>query len=494
MSEYENFLSCERSILKAPAGHGKTTAIADCLLQCPKNSLHLVLTHTHAGIASLRTKFRKKNVPSNSYQLETITGFAQRYVLSFLGESALPAEDDKEYFDKAVEKCTKLLKTQVVQYVITATYNGVFVDEYQDCTVDQHNMIMALCEHLPVHLFGDALQGIFNFGSKKLVDFEKDLFDFSTHDFLTTPWRWESTNKQLGAEILRMRTLLENNQPITLTNKPSDGVYVYNYLPNEDEYKPIFRVLNKHDDGSLLIICPSFRITNQYNKVVPKGNLNDRLLFKKRIDSNNRFAFVDAIDDEAYYSCAKKIDEYIKKNINKKCTHPIHDLYKILVSLHLGKTGLNDWFNKDTDCFKKKVKENKELYQSLLQLYQTFEHNCTLNQLKDIFVFISKLPAVKCCHKSFFNSIMRCLDLATNNGVSVYEAMKMYKARVRHQGRKIEGRCIGTTLLTKGLEFDTVIITNADKFEDKKNFYVAISRACKKLVFLTHSTTITFKQ
>ena len=90
------------------AGHGKTTAIADCLLQCPIDSCQLVLTHTHAGIASLRSKFRQKNVPSSRYQIETITGFAQRYVLSLIGSSALPEEEDKSYFNVAIEKCCSL--------------------------------------------------------------------------------------------------------------------------------------------------------------------------------------------------------------------------------------------------------------------------------------------------------------------------------------------------------------------------------------------------
>ena len=60
-------------------------------------------------------------------------------------------------------------------------------------------------------------------------------------------------------------------------------------------------------------------------------------------------------------------------------------------------------------------------------------------------------------------------------------------------GRKIEGRCIGTTLLTKGLEFDTVILYEAHKFVDEKNFYVAISRARKKLVLITSAPKIQFK-
>ena len=35
MTELNDFIHSHRGVLIAPAGHGKTTAIADCLLQCP---------------------------------------------------------------------------------------------------------------------------------------------------------------------------------------------------------------------------------------------------------------------------------------------------------------------------------------------------------------------------------------------------------------------------------------------------------------------------
>lgn len=71
--------------------------------------------------------------------------------------------------------------------------------------------------------------------------------------------------------------------------------------------------------------------------------------------------------------------------------------------------------------------------------------------------------------------------------------MVEHKNNIRHAGRKIKGRCIGTTLLTKGLEFDNVIIVDAHLFTDKKNFYVAISRACKSLIILTEDINLTLK-
>ena len=46
---------------------------------------------------------------------------------------------------------------------------------------------------------------------------------------------------------------------------------------------------------------------------------------------------------------------------------------------------------------------------------------------------------------------------------------------------------MGTTLLTKGLEFDTVAVLDAHKFKNPENFYVAITRASKKLVIFKNN-------
>lgn len=88
--------------------------------------------------------------------------------------------------------------------------------------------------------------------------------------------------------------------------------------------------------------------------------------------------------------------------------------------------------------------------------------------------------------------ILSCLKNYPEPNKSVFETMKELRNNVRRSGRKIQGRCIGTTLLTKGLEFDTVIVLDAHRFEDSKNFYVAISRACKNLVIVTKKPVLHF--
>lgn len=64
---------------------------------------------------------------------------------------------------------------------------------------------------------------------------------------------------------------------------------------------------------------------------------------------------------------------------------------------------------------------------------------------------------------------------------------------LRRQGRKVKGKAIGTTLLTKGLEFDSVVVFQADMIADRRNFYVAISRASRDVYLITNSEKIALK-
>ncbi|MCD8293630.1 MAG: UvrD-helicase domain-containing protein [Clostridia bacterium] len=494
MTDWSDFINCPRGLLIAPAGHGKTTAIADCLLQCPENSCQLVLTHTNAGLASLRTKFCDKNVPGNRYQLETITGFAQRYVLNYLGPKALPEEDDPNYFDIAIDKCRQVVESSAVQKIIQTCYDGVFVDEYQDCTVDQHAMIMELARNLPLHLLGDPMQAIFSFESTPLVDFAKDLPLFKIFRSLPYPWRWDSGNPALGQEILRIRTDLEKERPVRLMDNYMARLRVLDRFPDdESKYRYIGNYLLNHDCNSLLILCPSYKETDWHGHTRLRGDLNDRIRLKQRIDYNNTLTVVDAIDSAEYYNCAKGIDRFVNACREGKMMKRVTSLYDVLENLHLGKTELNKWINREDNSFKHRQGENAPLSSELISLFEAFETDKSLASLKKVIDRIVSLPGIKVYHQTVCDTISKAFDTAITDRISMFEAMKQVKDRIRHQGRKIEGRCIGTTLLTKGLEFDTVIILDAHRFEDAKNFYVAISRACKELIIITDKTTLEFK-
>src|SRR5690554_4918418 len=212
---HQEFISSPKSLLVAPAGYGKTYSIAECLRHTPDDQKQLILTHTHAGIASIKEKVREMEVESSKYHIETITGFAQKHVLAFCDPDEIPSQEEAGYFDTIIQKAVGLFSLDSIKRVVKCSYDGLFVDEYQDCSIIQHRIIMLLAEVLPTRVLGDDMQGIFGF-KDTLVDFESDLEDFQYRKTLSTPWRWrkEGNNEVLGESLKEIRTILESDNKV----------------------------------------------------------------------------------------------------------------------------------------------------------------------------------------------------------------------------------------------------------------------------------------
>ena len=160
-----DFLNNPKGLMIAAAGHGKTYCITECVKLSNDKYCQLVLTHTHAGISSLKEKFSEKCINTRKYDIQTITGFSQRLVFAFCNKNDIPySQDDNLYFPWVIKKATQLLSIKSIQKIIQISYHGLFVDEYQDCDTSHHSLVMLLGNLIPVHIFGDPLQGIFEIG------------------------------------------------------------------------------------------------------------------------------------------------------------------------------------------------------------------------------------------------------------------------------------------------------------------------------------------
>jgi hypothetical protein len=83
-------------------------------------------------------------------------------------------------------------------------------------------------------------------------------------------------------------------------------------------------------------------------------------------------------------------------------------------------------------------------------------------------------------------------EFSTDKYATFQEAAYAARAKTRLNGRKPEPRIISRTLLIKGLEFDHAIVLNADKLQDRENFYVAITRGCRSLTVLSEAPILRF--
>ena len=485
------FLSDPRGVLIAPAGHGKTFCIAQMVSLVEAEKPQLILTHTHAGVASLKKKFRDQKIPSGRYNLETICSFTQRYIRDLCKESEIPAQEEKEYFDKVGRLTISLFSKPAVKRIIRESYSHLYVDEYQDCTQEQHEFIMLLAEELPTHLLGDPLQGIFDF-AHPIVDFETDLTTFKCYGFLQTPWRWKNAGKEaLGQLILNLRESLEGNRQVTLTSQPEAGCFVYKVTNSQRvdfflrELGPFIRKLCDRSD-SILVVFPMYN-----DDKVFRGTISDRSSAKLQLDVQNKFALIEAIDDPLYYRAAQFLDELIVRL--PRAQKPYEKLQKILELLSFNKTDVKGWIT-IKKVVSKRASTERELSEELSRLAESLIQQPSVESILLFLSMVKQDLKLRPKRADVLSSILLCLKEARDSGVAILDAMKDYKNRIRRMGRKIDGRCIGTTLLTKGLEFETVVLIEADKMKSSKDFYVAISRACNELHIFTTTETLLFER
>lgn len=487
---YLAFISSPKSLLIAPAGYGKTYSVAECLRHTRDDQKQLILTHTHAGIAAIKEKVREMGVESCKYHIETITSFAQKYVLAFCDPDEIPPQEEDGYFGVIVEKAVGLFSLDSVKGIVKCSYDGLFVDEYQDCSKTQHRIIMLLAEVLPTRVLGDGMQGIFGF-KDALVDFESDLEDFQYRETLTTPWRWrkEGNKEALGESLKGIRAILESdNKVVDLSAYPGITYQKINegefYDPksryNNDLRQLVTNIKGVPEHESLLIIVPNDNRSS---------NVSSRSLLKARIDNMRQLTLLEAIDDDDYYEVCRSIDALIELEGNE--AQKIRVLRARVLLKLFNKTGINTWFREDALVVKEEP--NVEKYHRLIKYIDVFTREPSLQTVYWVILFLKKVLRLKTTRWELLDGVLHAIKTAMEEQTTAYESMVQQKNRVRRVGRKIHGKCLGTTLLTKGLEFDTVAVLNAHLFNCHKHFYVAITRACKKLVVFSEKPVLRFQ-
>lgn len=289
------------------------------------------------------------------------------------------------------------------------------------------------------------------------------------------------------------RASLLNKKHIKLENKREIGLY-YFAVPEggalsagPDYLKRLSRIINNQknnpDLNSLLFIVPEYTDPDDPANTVNKGDIGHRSKIKSRIDFGNQLTLLEAIDDKLFFTVSRQADIFIRPNrIRKKLTCLKDDLLERLFN----KSDFDQWFKGEKWINKRKTDEaatSKLFQKKLSDFFADPQPLC----LYDVLHFIKKQLQIKVKRPEVFGSLCSALKFAAENHICVFDAMVDYRNRIRRVGRKVEGKCIGTTLLTKGLEFDSVVIVDAHLFNCPKHLYVAFTR-CRKNLFVFSAT------
>ena len=222
--------SIARGLVIAPAGCGKTQLITDAVARHESPKPILVLTHTNAGVAALRGRLDRAGVRPATYRAATLDGFAIRLISTFpqrAGHHPRIINGPRPNYEAIRNTATFLLSAGHIHDILSASYDRLFVDEYQDCSIRQHALVTWLAQTLPTAVVGDPFQSIFGFGGDPLADWQKDVVAyFPVAGELKTPWRWVNAGTaDLGDWLLAIRNKLAKGEPVDLRSAPA-GVEV----------------------------------------------------------------------------------------------------------------------------------------------------------------------------------------------------------------------------------------------------------------------------
>lgn len=455
------------AFVAAAAGCGKTRLISEAV--CRHGSRRdLVLTHTHAGVDALRRTMHSLRNGASGFAVETIAGWALRYASAFPQTSGLrsPLPKTPDEWNSVYEAAHNLLVREPIREILQASYTGAYVDEYQDCTLQQHGLVLAIAEVIPTRILGDPLQGIFDFGQNRPVDWDRDIRpNFAELPALTRPWRWEAKNPELGQWLGSVRQDLLQGRPVNLNGAPIrwERLSATNQIVGQVE---VCLKIARQAEGTVVAIhgmpqqghFVASRLMGRYQCVEPI-ELEDLFQGGGKIETAHGPARAAAVIDFAG-KCMTRVGTALRR---------VGDAYRsgTIPQTRQGQlSGVHD---------------------ALLRVAEDDSFSAVIGALERM----RSVPQAVMYRRELFNQMISGLRTAIANGNgSLQDALWVVRNRSRFADRRL-GRCVvGTTLLVKGLEFDHAIILDADGM-DAKDLYVALTRGARSLTIFSRAQTIT---
>ena len=477
-SEFDRFLNTSPNLLVAPAGYGKTHTIVksvDVLQKNGKDSI-LVLTHTNAGITSIREKFKKESVQTKHVTICTIAGFLQQIVHSLTKDLLQQGEDQNGFYSQLYATALDLFKNnyQILRNTIENSYKHIFVDEFQDCNRPQYEIVKIMSKwNVHVHMLLDSLQTIFNFDTDHpdYLGFENRCCKLTPDKvfILDIPYRWRNVNSPLEQCVIQWRTMIydavnKGNKSVDLTKLKGVTYISGNY---NDACLKIKSYIRK--PGDVLVLHSNYHANN----IKARGHVC--------MGSGYKLRLMESIDNSDFYNLATEIDKSIQ---NKDSVESI--VYSVLRECGVSTTQLNKWI-KVNRLVSKQTNEDIAIASVLSATVRT---QPTTKAIIDSIEVITRKIGLPVQRLELLSEILSALSSSMLSGHTVLEEVTRKRNIARVQGRKLYGKVIGTTLLTKGLEADTVILVKpSDLFKDKdglKHLYVALTRAVKEIILIDY--------
>lgn len=463
--------------VELPAGAGKTHLLAEIARQIVgAGGRVLVLTHTNAGVQAIQARLKKFEVTSD-IRVATLTSFALLLARAYpvIGQFKVPAVPNWPDSPAYVTAAERIARSRHIQGVLTQSFTHLLVDEYQDCSRDQHTFVSALAESIPhAGVLGDPLQAIFGFKGTPLVPWTDVVKTFPAHPIATYPWRWTGHNEALGGWLLELRDRLRPNEPLSFANATLPAGVSFQSSIGRPQIIRDTALRTWPAGESVLIIAPPEKHRTRPMAANLKG----------------------------VYSVMEEVaGEFMSKQLTtlKNLEPGLYGswLLQLTKDCACGHGKLDRPVKSAVDAGRpltKLMKSRPDLKEVLLAL-DTLRSNPTYSAVAEAMTAIRKGIRLH-SHEAWSDiqgAVRAAAAVGDNPDVLVTELARL-RDRVRHQGRRDRDRIVGRTLLVKGLEFDHVVIADIDSITDINNLYVALTRARKTVTIIGTNPTVALKE
>jgi superfamily I DNA/RNA helicase len=347
-----------------------------------------------------------------------------------------------------------------------ASFQYLFVDEYQDCVVEHHDLVCALVEAIPqCAILGDSLQGIFDFGDSNLVDWPTHVHTrFPVHIRTHTPWRWTGHNDELGQWLLDIRPLMIAGGTLDLSRFNVRGLE-WKRAGTQSEIQAAYGVANR--GGSVVML---HQVRNQHKTVAGRVR--------------GLYSIMENLNGDYMHDRLQKLGQLEPTGYAKWLAQTAKECFSGLARIDARVLGLLDRNQTVANLSRSEVA-------STIAVLESVRVQPNLARLSEGMYLLAKAGEGVCfAHEAWFDMASSLAKAAIDETRDPNEHLGVIRNRLRYAGRKSREKLLSRTLLVKGLEYDHAIIANADAIGNHKHLYVAMTRPRKTLTILSASPII----
>lgn len=453
-----------------PAGSGKTQLLAAAVAAAAEDGKRsLILTHTNAGVDALAKRLKKFGVSRAAFHIDTITSWAFMLVRAYgdIAQQVVPEVPDWSQSRLYVEAATRVAAASAIRAMHADSFDYFFVDEYQDCSVVQHDLIIAIAANVPKTIvFGDRLQGIFGFADR-LVDWDTDVVSiFPAMTVECLPHRWAGHNPELGQWLLDLRPQIQDGITIDFAGLKIPGVTWVS--ASTTAVATAAHSFGRSAESVVLLDKWATDIAAHAGRLGGVYSVMEDIQGKFMLAELNTLPPLDS-----------PLVAHWLAQFAKKCA--------------IGLAGLDRPVLEHLQADKPVSHYSRPGLENVLARLDALRCAPSGQLLLDVAASIVSTGSVKLYRWEAWKDTLASIENSIESGCPPLEEFGRVRDRLRKAGRRGHTRIASRTLLVKGLEYDHVIVADMAKMRDPRNLYVALTRARKSVTLVGLSPRIVLR-